>query len=134
MAALELAAQHESRAEAGADGEEHEVVDTAGDSESPLAESCEVDVVLDADRRAEALLEIGAVASPVEPGNVRREPHGAVALLDDARYADDHLVDQLGVEGRGAREVVAKPDDRLERARRGQRPRARHPAARGSFP
>ena len=47
-AAVQLAAQHEPGAEAGADREEDEVVDAAGDAPPLLAERGEVDVVLDA--------------------------------------------------------------------------------------
>src|SRR6185369_17499601 len=57
MAALELAAEHEPGAEPGADREEHEVVDAAGDPEPPFAERSEIDVVLDRDGSAEPLLE-----------------------------------------------------------------------------
>ena len=47
MPALQLAAQHEPRTEAGSDREEHEVVDSARNTVPALAERGEVDVVLD---------------------------------------------------------------------------------------
>ena len=116
MAALQLAAQHEAGAEPRADREEHEVVDALRDAEPPLAERGEIDVVLERDALAQPLFEICGVAPSVQPRNVRREPDGAGLLLDDARDADDGLVDQLVRQAGRADERVAQLDDRVERA------------------
>ena len=69
-AAVQLAAQHEPGAEAGADREEDEVLDAPGDAEPLLADRREVDVVLERHRESEPRLELGAEGQALEAGDV----------------------------------------------------------------
>ena len=113
---LELAPQDESGAETRADREEDERLGPLCDTVSALAERREIDVVLDPHAHAEALLQLGTIPPPVEPGDVRREPDHAAAFFDDAWDADHNLVDQSRLEAGRAGKGVAQLGDRGERA------------------
>ena len=98
-AAVELSAQHEADAEAGADRQEDEVVDAARDALPLLAQRSEVDVVLEGDREAEPRLEFAAKLAALEIREVRQMdlPRSRV---DHAGHADHRAVDQVPVEPR----------------------------------
>ena len=116
-AAVQLAAEDEAGAEAGADREEREVVDPARDALPALTERGEVDVVLERDRQAEASRSSPPNSAPSRPATLVASVSARLGV-DDARDADDDAVDQA----RGQ-------PGRLERARRGGRDRLERPSA-----
>src|SRR6266540_4115916 len=93
---MELAADDEPHAQAGANGEEGEVVDPPCDSEPLLADSCEVDVILQRVDDAEPIPELVAEGTSFEARDVRRKAQGPAAGVDDAGDPDDDAVDPLG--------------------------------------
>ena len=114
-AAVQLSAQHEPGAHAGADREEQEVVDAARDAAPLLAERRQVDVVLEPNRQRRG---VGAARSAnvasLEPGHVRRRARrDASSGVDDTRHADDRAVDPSS-----ARPPVAVDELFAERRRR----------------
>ena len=113
-AAVELAAEDESDAETGADREEDEVVDAARHAVPLLAEGGEVNVVLERDRQAETLLELGAGARPSSPGKLRgrREPSGRRRRRRGRRRP---RVDELRRGARRGDERVAQRGDGVDR-------------------
>ena len=113
--AVELAAQDEAGAHAGADREEEEVVDTAGDALPLLPERRQVDVVLEPDAEPEVLLELGREGRSLEAGDARRERDRPALGVDDAGHADDGAVDE-----------AVRPGSR---SRRRARPAARRSAS-----
>ena len=118
VTAVELAAQDEAGAHAGADREEEKVVDTARDPLPLLAEGRQVDVVLEPDAEPEALLELGREGRSLEAGDARRERDRPALGVDDARHADDGAV-QPRVRDRGrVDERVPQLDDLGEHALR----------------
>ena len=133
-AAVELAAEHEPCAHAGADGEEDEVGDAARDALPLLAQRGEVDVVLERDREVERRLELVAETSRPSSPATFSVSCSVPSRGDHAGHADDDAVDQRGVEcgrARAARRVGGR--SRRSRLRR-PRWRARRPGARGSSP
>ena len=125
--AQQLAVEHQPGAEAGADREEGEVVDAARHAAPLLAERREVDVVVDPDRDAEALLELGAEGAALHPGHVVGEVHVAGLRLDDAGDADHRAVDDRVGQARGGHQRVAQ---RGHGRQRGLRVGALHVVAR----
>ena len=114
-AAVELAPEHEPGAEAGADREEHEVVDPARDPAPVLADGGEVDVVLDVTGSPSRVASVVAEVAALEARDVRREPELAGRRRRRRRDADDRAVDQLARRARTIGERVAQRADRLER-------------------
>src|SRR5438445_9635833 len=112
---MELAAEHQPGAHACADREEDEVVDTSRDALPLLAQSGQVDVVLERDRQAEGALKLVCERSALEAGDVLRQAENARVTLDHPRDSDDDAVDSVGVEARGAEEGRAESLDRLDR-------------------
>ena len=101
----------------GADREEEEVVDTARDPLPVLAERGEVDVVLERDGEAEAVLEVAAERDALEPRDARRQRDPAPLGIDDAGDADDGAVHERAVEARRGHEARAQVGDLVEDAR-----------------
>ena len=112
-AAEQLAVEHDAAADAGADGDQQQVVDVLAGAEGELAPGRGVRVVLDDDRQVDPLLEVGLEVH-VAPGEVGREHHRRPGLVDVAGRADadggdlvarlssvdqllDGLLDRLGV-------------------------------------
>ena len=95
VAAVQLAPDHEPRPQAGADGQEGEVIDPASDAAPAFTDRREVDVVFDRDADTEPLLELAADLEPFEPGYVLGEPDVAGARIDGARHTDGRCVDRL---------------------------------------
>ena len=114
-AAVQLAAQHEPGAEAGADRDEDEVVDAARDAAPLLAERGEVDVVLDRHRQSEPLRELAREAVALEPGHVRRERDARRLALDGARHAEHDAVDRARLDAAAASNERVEQRDRVER-------------------
>ena len=138
VAAVQLAAQHEPRAEPGADREEDEVVDAVGRAAPALAERREVDVVPHRDGESQRLAQLAPVQTPLEAGDVGDETDPVAVGLDGAGNADDDAVDRHALEAGGGDERVAQGGDGREhrvgvRARRSRCCAARRPAARGSL-
>ena len=123
---MELAAEHEAGAEAGADREEDEVLDAARDASPLLAERGEVDVVLERHRQLEPLGELVARAPPSRPGTfVERRRR---SRRDDARHADDHPVEKIARQAARLDERRCELRDASTPLRLGGR-RARRPGA-----
>src|SRR5262249_24944168 len=93
-AAMELAAQDETCAEARSDGQEEEVVDAACDAEPLLAEGREVDVVLDRHLQLEHPPCLGSERHPLEPGNARHVDDAGLRVHDSGD-ANDGSVDRV---------------------------------------
>ena len=114
VAAVQLAAQHEPRAESGADREEDEVVDAVGGAAPALAERREVDVVPHRDGESQRLAQLAPVQTPLETGDVGDETDPVAVGLDGAGNADDDAVDRHPVEAGGGDERVAQGGDGRE--------------------
>ena len=99
-AAVELAVEDDAAADAGADGDQQQVVDVVAGAELELAPRGGVGVVLDHDRQVDARLEVGLEVD-VAPGEVGREQHDGAGLVDVAGRADADRLDLRG--GRAAR-------------------------------
>jgi hypothetical protein len=105
---VQLAAQDEPAAEAGADGQEREVVEPDRDAPPLLADRGEADVVLHRHRHAEPLLQRGADRQPFEPGDVARQPDLAARRLDHARHAGHRAVQRARRQGAGRQQAGAQ--------------------------
>ena len=86
-AAVQRAVEHDAAADAGADGDQQQVVDVVAGAEGELAPRRGVGVVLDDDRQVDALLELGPEVD-VAPGDVGREHDHGARLVDVAGGAD----------------------------------------------
>ena len=80
-----------------------------GDAGPTLAESREVDVVLERHGEAEAFAQVVPESPPFEPFDVGREPQPARARLHDSRHADHRAVDEVAVEPARLEEGIPKP-------------------------
>ena len=91
---MELSAEHEPEARAGADREEREVVDPSGNAGPALADRREIDVVVERHRNPEPLAQLDPERTMLEPRDVRRrQPKRLGCGLDDARDPEDNSVD-----------------------------------------
>ena len=117
IAPVQLAAEHEAHAHAGADRQERKVVDTAGDAGPPLADRGEVDVVLERDVDAELLAQLPAEGAPFEARDVRgREvQRGRPVGIDHAGHSEHDSVDPLDRERSGGDQRLAQGCDRMQR-------------------
>ena len=113
--AVELAPQDDPRPHTRPDGQEREVVDSAGNAAPALPERGEVDVVLERDGQAQPLLELGVEWPILEPRHVLGEVDPPGVGLDDTGDPDHDAVDQLLRELRGLHERGAERGDRLDR-------------------
>ena len=94
-AAVERAVEDDAAADAGADGDQQEVVDVVAGAELELAPGRGVRVVLDDDGQAERRLEVGLQVE-VAPGQVGGEQHDGAGLVDVAGRAHADRLDRGG--------------------------------------
>src|SRR5919204_661244 len=107
---VQLAAEDEPGAGAGAHRQEDEVVHAARDPAPALADRREIDVVLERHWEPEARFELGPEAASLEARDVRGEAEPATRRgIDDTRHAHDDAVDELRRQsGRGHERLVER--------------------------
>jgi hypothetical protein len=104
--AVQVAAQHQAAAQAGADRQEGELVDAAAGAVAVLARG-EVHVVLDAHVKPQPLLQRRGEPHAVQARDALGQRDRARRVGDDAGHADDDRVDPRGGQaGRGQHAIL----------------------------
>ena len=96
-AAIKLAVQYDSRADAGADRYEHHMPPASGRAERYLRPGCGVRIILDDHRHADPFLDM-LLHGFLAPGEVRREQHAGGGLVDESRGSDTDGLDLVAAE------------------------------------
>ena len=110
----QLAADDQPAADAGAERDEGEVVEPLARPLPGLALNGEVHVVLEQHVAAERRLQRGRHVHPVEPGDVRREPHPAGRRIGRSRHAGHRDADPLARHARRRGRLAAKAGDLVD--------------------
>ena len=117
-AAVELAGDHDAHADAGAHPEEDEVRNAGAGAVAELAQRGQVDVVLEADKRAELAADRAEQALPAPAGQVGSVGEQGAGGIEHARVADTGVGDLRPVEaGIGGHTVGDRADLGHQRAR-----------------
>ena len=117
-APVQLAVDDDPEPDPGADPQEHEAVDAAADAARPLAESRQVDVVLERDLRPQ--LGRDRLEQPLlAAGQVRAEHEVGGGGVEHARQADGGVRDARPVDPALPRQAVGEGADLTDRGSRG---------------
>jgi len=111
--AVQVAAEHDGRAETGSHGDEREIVESACNPAPALAEGGEIDVVLERHRHAEPGLELVTEIDVAQAGDVAGKGYVPV-VADDARNADDRVHHHSGLHREGVGGFDARVGDRRD--------------------